>query len=441
MIAVTTSPAPALAGWPERLWRLGSSRPVLSIADQGVVSAGNLLTVVILTRLCSRAEYGVYALAFTLTIALAITQQSLISEAYKVFVHRLDGAGRRRYTGSVLVHHLLYALTATMALGLAALLGWESAGMGGLGPVLAPLAIVIGLILFKEFARQTNLALLQPAQALFLDLGVAGMQVSILLFLAWNDWLSARTAVLALGTAAGVSGALWLALRWHAFAPARDAVLPDLRKNWTFARWMFAYALLFTASVQSYPWLLGALHGVEATATYVACFMVVNLMANPLVIGLGAFLGPKMAQAYAAGGVDALAPVVSKASVFFLVSLGLFCGVLFFVGGWLLVLMSGEKYAGHGLVVFVIALAQLAWAYTVPANSALYAMEHAEVGFQALLLAFGVTLTVGAGLVWMAGPLGAAGGMLAGNLAACAYTRVALRQHLPRGGVRSLASA
>jgi O-antigen/teichoic acid export membrane protein len=148
-----------------------------------------------------------------------------------------------------------------------------------------------------------------------------------------------------------------------------------------------------------------------------------------------------MAQAHAEGGVAALAPVVAKASMFFLVALGMFCAVLFVLGGWLLVLMSGEKYAGNGLVVSVIALAQLAWAYTVPANSALYAMEHAEVGFQALLVAFGVTMTVGAGLVWTAGPLGAAGGMLTGNIAACLYTRMALRRHLPSAGMRSLASA
>ncbi len=434
-------PSPVPAGWPHRLWHLGTSRPVLSIADQGVVSAGNLLTVVILTRLCSRAEYGVYALAFTLTIALAITQQSLISEAYKVFVHRLKGEDRRRYTGSTLLHQVFFGAAATMLLLLAALAGWLGEGFGGVEGVLGPLACVIGLILFKEYARQLNLALLQPAHALMLDLGVAALQVSILLLLAWNGWLSARTAVAALGTAAGIAGAIWFSLRWRVFLPQRAAAASDFKRNWQFARWMFAYALLFTASVQSYPWLLGALHGVEATATYVACFMVVNLMANPLVIGLGAFLGPKMARAHAEGGVEALAPVVAKASVFFLVTLGLFCAVLFLIGGWLLVLMSGEKYAGNGLVVFVIALAQLAWAYTVPANSALYAMEHAEVGFQALLLAFGVTLTVGAGLVWVAGPLGAAAGMLSGNIAACLYTRVALRRHLPSAGLRSLASA
>lgn len=440
MSAIADAKSVARDTMPWRLWRLGTSRPVLSIADQGVASAGNLLTVVILTRLCSRAEYGVYALAFTLTIALAITQQSLISEAYKVFIHRLDGEARRRYTGSTLVHQLAFALFATLALALAALVARFTGGMGEVTPVLAPLALVIGLVLFKEYARQLSLATLQPAHALLLDAGVASLQVGILLSLAWYGRLSANTAVLTLGVAAGLAGGLWLALRWRGFSPAPIDIVPDLKKNWAFARWMFAYALLFTACTQGYPWILSAFHGVESTATYVACFMVVNLMANPLIIGLGAFLGPKMAQAYANGGTEALAPVVAKASMFFVVALGLFCTALFLVGGWILILLSGDKYAGHGLEVFVLSLAQLAWAYTVPANSALYAMEHAEVGFHALLCTLGVTLTLGVGLVWSAGPLGAALGLCAGNVAACLYTRLALRRYLPQPALGSLAS-
>lgn len=431
----------ALPLW-RKAWALGTSRPVLSIADQGVVSAGNLLSVVIITRVCTQAEYGLYALAFTLVVAFAIAQQSLITEAYKVFVHRVEGEARRRYTGSTLLHQMVFALVATVGLGGAALAGALGGGDGAVAGVLAPLAAVMGLILVKEYARQINFALLRPGQALCLDGAVAGVQVALLAGLAWTGNLTAATAVLALGGAAGLSGLAWLGLRWRSFAPSRAEAGTDFWKNWTFGRWIFAYGILFTASVQSYPWIINVFHGPEATGVYGACFMVVNLMTNPLVIGLGSFLGPKMAQAYALGGADALAPVVGKASMFFVVALGAFCAALFFVGGWILVLLSGEKYAGFGMVVFVLGLAQLAWAYTVPANSALYAMERSEVGFRALLFALGVTLTVGAGLVWARGPLGAAFGLLAGNIAACAYTRLALRRHLPRtGGDRSMARA
>jgi O-antigen/teichoic acid export membrane protein len=433
--------APDTPGLLRRLWQLGTSRPVLSIADQGVVSAGNLLSVVIITRLCSRAEYGYYALAFTLVVAFAIAQQSLITEAYKVFVHRVDGEARRRYTGSTLLHQIAFAAAASTLLALVAGAGALTGALGGVATVMAPLAAVMALVLFKEYARQISFAHLQPALALALDSGVALVQVAVLAALAWTGNLSAATAVLALGVAAGLSALGWIAARWRAFQPVRAEALPDFRRNWVFGRWIFAYGILFTASVQSYPWILTTLHGPEATGTYGACFMVVNLLTNPLVIGLGSFLGPKTAQAFALGGVEALAPVVAKASLFFVLALGAFCAALFFVGGWILVLLSGEKYAGHGSVVFVLALAQLAWAYTVPANSALYAMERGEVGFRALLFALAVTLTAGVALVWAWGPMGAAAGLLAGNFAACVYTRIVLRRHLPRGGERSMVRA
>lgn len=423
-----------------RMWRLGTSRPVLSIADQGVVSAGNLLSVVVITRLCPRAEYGLYALAFTLVVAFAIAQQSLITEAYKVFVHRVRGEEERRYTGSTLIHQACFALAACAVLAAAWLAGVATGALGDVARILGPLAAVMALVLFKEYARQICFARLQPGQALALDGAVAAVQVGLLAGLAWAGRLDAATAVLALGGAAGVAGLGWIAVRWRSFAPARAEAWPDFQKNWGFGKWIFAYGILFTVGIQSYPWILNALHGPEATGTYGACFMVVNLLTNPLVIGLGSFLGPRMAQAYAEGGTAALAPVAAKASLFFLGALGAFCAALFFVGGWILVLLSGEKYAGHGWEVFVIALAQLAWAYTVPANSALYAMERAEVGFRALSLALGVTATAGVAMVWAWGPLGAGAGLLAGNLAACAYTRAALR-HALRGAERSVSSA
>lgn len=80
--------------------------------------------------------------------------------------------------------------------------------------------------------------------------------------------------------------------------------------------------------------------------------------------------------------------------------------------------MYGGKYAGHGVLVLILALSVLASTIAVPFGFGLWAMERADANFVVTLISFGAMLTLGLWLVKRFGPLGAAYGLLIGNAGA-----------------------
>ena len=59
------------------------------MADQGVASATNFLTGVIIARACTKEELGLYMLGFSLISLMTDLQTSLITTPYMVYAPRL----------------------------------------------------------------------------------------------------------------------------------------------------------------------------------------------------------------------------------------------------------------------------------------------------------------------------------------------------------------
>lgn len=411
-----------LSGRVAALLRGSLGKAMLTIADQGLVSAANFLSGIIVGRACLKEEFGLYVLGFTIVLFAMNTQNSLVSSAYVVFSPRMDAQERARYTGSTLAHQLV--LSGLLVLGLFAAGLALSFGIGpaGLGRVLMALSAVLAFILLKEYGRQVSFAGLRAEMALALDGVLFVFQVGGLGLLAWRGWLSADRAYLVMGAGAGVAALGWFVARRGQFANPAGQVVSDFRRNWAYCKWIFAMNLAYVACNQVYPWFLLTFHGSEANGEFGACSQTV-FFANPFVLGLSNFLAPKTVHAYAEGGVAGMRRVVWKATVFFAVSMCLFALFMVFFGEWLLVLLYTDKYAGEGLTVAILAVGQLAWALTIPVNFGLNAMERPDAAFKSLLLALVFTMTAGVWMVKAFGPPGVAGGLLAGNIIAFLYNR------------------
>jgi len=411
------------------VYALMTGKAALTIVDQGVVSATNFLSSILMGRACAKDEFGLYLLGFSIVIIATNTQIALITAAYTVFSPKMEEGERTRYTGSTFLHHLTLAAITVLVLAGMGIGFWFTGKPAGLAPVVAVLTAVILFIMLKEYARQVCFAGLRTKAVLLLDSAVFIFQIAGLLSLVVLGWISSRNAYGVIGMVCAVAGGMWLlSMRGRITLKPADA-WPHFRKNWAFSKWFFAYNLAFIAANQLYPWLLVAFHGTEANGVFGACMGVV-FFANPFIIGLGNFLGPKSAHAYAQGGPEELRRVVSLANRFFLVTMIIFSGSMFLLGDWFLVLLYGRPYAGNGLVVAVLALGQLVWALTVPSNFGLNAVERPDVSFKSLLLSLAVMVTLGLWAVYAWGPIGVAAGLFAGNVAACIYTRVAYARQI-----------
>lgn len=395
-------------------------RGVVALADQGVVSATNFLTGVIIGRSCIKEEFGLYMLGFSIVLFAMNLQTSLISTPYMIYSSRLTGREYARYTGSTLIHQLGLSALIIIILVIAGVVLSLGVGHHGLVPVVWALVVVITVILLREFARRICFVNMRFKTALFLDSGVAVVQICGLLFLGYFGLLTATKAYWVIGLASGIGAVAWLIRMRKTFAVQLTWGISDFRRNWSSGKWLFASGFLYALSMNLYPWILAAFHGTASAGVWAACFGIVSI-GNPLLVGVQNFLGPKIVHTYAQGRAKAFRQFVLKAgAVFSLVITPLFVALLFF-GGSLVVIFYGDKYTGNGLVVSILALNLLISTFAFSFSRALFAMERVDVDFAVNFVFLFVLLTLGLYLIKAFGPLGIAFSLLIGNTAVCAF--------------------
>ncbi len=383
----------------------------LSLADQAVASVTNFATGVIIARASSKEEFGLYMLGFTLILLVTDLQTSLIATPYMVYAPRLQGRAHAQYTGSTLIHQVVFSLLATLVVIGGACAARFGVGPRGLEPVLWALAGVGSLIMLREFVRRICFASLKLRTVFVFDACIAVGQIGGLLVLAHFKLLSAARAYWVIGATCGLAVLCWLWLnRHHYYLRINESVL-DLKRNLIFGKWVFASGLLWTASTNLYPWLLAFFHGAAAAGVFAACLGVVSA-SNPVLLGIQNFLGPKIAHVYATRGQIGLRKFVLKISGFMAIPVALLTLIMITWGDRFVGLLYGTRYTGNGRVVAILACNLLLSAVVFSYSRALFAIERADLDFGLNFAAIFIMLTLGLWLVKTHGPLGAALGLI-----------------------------
>ena len=394
-------------------WNITGRKGLIALADQAIVSAGNFFMGIIIGRTCSKDQYGIYMLGFSIVLFFINLQTTLILSPYTVYSPRLKDAEHLQYTGSTLIHQLVLSLLSIIGLSACGLILSLNTSYGDLKNIVCLLAIVIMFILLKEYVRGICFAGLQMETVLLLDIFGIAIQISCVLILAYFNLLSAYIAYLVIGIVSGIIALGWLISHKLLFSIRLKQSIYDFRQNWSFAKWVFASNTTFLISSQLYPWFLAIFWGTSATGTFSACWSIIALI-NPLLLGIGNFLGPKMAHARTKG-VQELHHVANKATSYLTILTGLFVVVMLLFGNQFVIFVYGVKYAGNGAVVSILGLGILASAISVASSYGLWAMERSELNFQINLISLGVTLSFGLLLAKSLGPIGVAFGLLLGN--------------------------
>lgn len=389
---------------------------MVALVDQGVVSATNFLTGVIIGRACTKEEFGLYMLGFSIVLFVVNMQTSLISLPHTVYIPRLKGSAIAQYNGNTLIHQLALSGLTVTASAIAGLVLSIGVGPQGLAPVMWALVVVVWFIMLREYARRVCFANLRMKTALILDSVVAVNQIGGLLMLSHLGMLSARQAYWVIGTACGIAALVWVISRRKMFSFRLIQTIHDLKRNWSFGKWIFAGNIIWLMSGQLYQWLLMGFHGTAAAGVFSACWGAVAVV-NPLLVGIENLLAPKIARAYTQG-IGELRQGVRKTTFFLVGAMALYCLVMSIFGGQFVALLYGSKYAGNHTIVSVLAMSIVASAIASAAAYGLWAMERPDVNFKVNLIALSVTLTLGLWLAKSFGPLGVASGLLTGITAA-----------------------
>lgn len=393
------------------------SQAVAALADQSIFNVGNFLRGVILARMVSQGEFGLFALGWTVIAFIENFHTNLVSTPYTVFCPRLKGTELAKFTGSALAHHLFLGVALALV-GICTSLSLTLIGNSKEISVLAwAITIVIVPILLRDHIRRLCFARLWMRAAIAVDLSTAVIQLGLLLAVGAIAGLSAAIVFIIMGSGCLIVTVSWIVIYRSEFKVAWPQIKADWERNWLLGRWGMASAVLWISATSLYPWLLAATHGTSAAGVWAACIGVVALC-NPLVVGLQNFVLPKASHVFAERGASALRSFVPRAALVIGGSVTAFCVMLTPIGGWLVTNTYGDPYSGNGLAVALLLANFTVLSFDFCFSKGLFILERSDVDFKINFVPVILVFLIGIWMVQGAGVTGAALSILIGNTAA-----------------------
>jgi O-antigen/teichoic acid export membrane protein len=287
--------------------------------------------------------------------------------------------------------------------------GLATTGIGParMNPVWLLLLGIAPLYLIRDFVRQILFAQLNLRLAFSLDVLVATVQLGILLPLALRGMLNVELVYLSIALACGLAVLLWAVGKREIYRGQISAAWQHARENWSFGKWALATQLIGSSSQYLMPWIVASICGMRETGALGACTTIVGL-SNMFLTGVGNFLSPKAARAFASGGVSALKTVLWQRATLCASALGLACLLAFTMGGPVAGVVYGRDFADCGLVMGILSLAVLINSLGSTAGNGLCAMDRPGANFRADVATFAVSIVAMLTLIPLWGTLGAA---------------------------------
>jgi O-antigen/teichoic acid export membrane protein len=375
----------------------------LAIADQAVVSATNFATSILLGW-SGKTELGIYYLALSTLVFFRGIQEQLITAPYLVYSQRRSGAAAEVFAGSALVHHLALGALSTTVVGAMLLMGIGPSQMKTVWFLLLGIA---PLFLLREFVRQMFFARLNLRLAFAIDLLVALVQLGLMFPLAMKGLLNVELTWLSIALASGLAGLLWAVTKPETFRGSLSASRMHALENWAFARWALLTQVIGSSTPYLMPWIVAGLHGAKETGSLGACTTMVGL-SNMFLMGVGNFLSPRAARAFANGGLPALQKVLWQRGTLCASALGLASLLAFTIGGPIAGVVYGPEFADCGLIMGLLSLAALANSLGMTAGNGLCSMDRPGANLWADVGTLAISLAAMLVLIPLLGTLGAA---------------------------------
>lgn len=317
-------------------------RAALSVLDQAMVGVGQLALHVILARSFAPAEYGLFALAYSIFVFLSGFHVAVLLDPMSI----LGPAKHRDHLGSYVRLLIRTHLATTLLIsGILVLIGTGIMAGGRdrwailfIGPGLAIPSIPIFWIVRRVAYIQS-----QPWLAVL----ISGVQTTVLLAALLGAGaahrLSPLTAFGALGAASAVAALLgwpFLRLERRTREPAPRAVLSE---HWSYGKWAGGVSLLFWVSTGVYPALITALRGLHDAAGFRA---MQNLMlpAQQILAALALPLVPWMAERFEAEGRAYPRRVFGKTLAVHLAVVLAYCSAVVGCSPWLIRAAYGNGF-------------------------------------------------------------------------------------------------
>ncbi|HET6374328.1 MAG TPA: hypothetical protein VFG76_13550 [Candidatus Polarisedimenticolia bacterium] len=326
----------------------------LGIADQALLAVANLAVGVALAREMAPAAFGVYVVAFAISLMGLSAQVSLVTDPMIVIGSPRGGADLARYMAAAARIQIRLSLGLAGLIGILALglrLAWGSTSE--LPAALAGVALALPACQAQGFVRALFFTRLEPGAVLANDLVFSALRVAGVGVLIMTQRLTSMTAFLVAGVAALAAVLVALPACRDLIAAAPEAARDVWRAHWRYGRWLLATAGAYWCSGQGPAVLASGLLTPVAAAVIKACQYLVAPV-NVALNGLDGVLAPRAARIRAAGGEAPLARYLRLVALGFGAAVVIYGLALLPAAPILMETIYKGRYAGYTVIVAIL---------------------------------------------------------------------------------------
>lgn len=253
-----------------KLIQLATSRLALSVGAQALVSGFHFALNLVLLRLVTPYDYGIFAFAFVLAMFASAINNALISTPLTVYTPILkDPVERSRQEGMFSTLNLILFI-ALLVCGFI-YSGWSEQNTS----VTLSVALFVAIYSARHFSRSAGYARMRPLVTASGDATYVGTGIIVMLGVAlWVDELSISHVLLALVAA---NLAAMLVERYRLHGSGRKwltlAGISSYRDVWEQSRWALAGSLTTLFLAQAHSLIITATNGPNAYAPLAAGFV------------------------------------------------------------------------------------------------------------------------------------------------------------------------
>lgn len=388
----------------------------LVIAEQVLRSGSNMIIGILLGRVATKDEYGIYTLLFSVMLILLDIQSSLTRMPYVSLRITKNANEKMIFLGNTLAFHLIISLFFMVVSIFSALFLYYN-------PIIGINSIVILLftgatiaIMLREFLRQVLLAALDNKGLLFFGLLVNGSLILLVGGLFFWGRLSLKSIYIAITLTSIVPNLGLLFIMRNKINFDVKLLCKDIFDCFSIGKWLVGRTLL---SMLSGPIILNLrltiVGSYSEVAMYGAC-MVPALLLSPLLQALDSFMLPRIAQAYRIGKAEVV-KLTSQFSFVLLILLVFFNLGVYFFSNQIMKFTFNGKYLPPPFLLLLFTLQMSILLYAAPVAVALIAMKNTKAGFVGEVIAALIAIFVGLPLVDYYGIWGVACSLLMAKLA------------------------
>lgn len=383
-----------------------------ALVDQGFVSFNTFATLILVAKLCPRADLNVYALAWTILCFFRVVQERLLAAPYFVFAHQPD-RNPKRFLGSSLIHQICFAtLSGLLFIGLAVYFS-RFDSPAGMSTCMWICVVATPLIMVRDHLRTVCCANFRYGTAVAISGAACVIQLGLIFIAYWLGQLNVYVVFAAMAIASALPALAWFAIRPITFEFNRGQTRSDWKSTFDYSKWLVAARFFPTAASCLLPFIVLSMVNEDASGVLVSCISLANLSLI-FVTGANNYFQPRAVQAFHQSGSAALCKILLQSAVLFSVVLSALCVVYLLFGDQLLSLIFREDFVGNGSVVAVLGVYTLIVSLSIVAGNGMAALEKPKGLFWGEVAFAVVTIGVAFALTPSMGITGAAVGLVCG---------------------------